>query len=57
MRKPRPTSTEADDALARALAAVLVRERDPRARRWLEGLLAGDAPKAKHKTRPRKRAA
>jgi len=41
------TPSEAD--LARALKRVLARERDPRARAWLRGLIRGDAPAKKAK--------
>lgn len=74
MPKPRAiidTGTD-DDPLAAALKRVLERERDPRARAWLAGLLEGDAPaiypapgkspsgdegEKQRRKRPRKRAA
>ncbi|MBM3981569.1 MAG: hypothetical protein FJ304_15085 [Planctomycetes bacterium] len=55
--KPTNTNTGDGGALAAALRAVLDGERDPRARRWLRALIAGDDDvKAKRKPR-RKRAA
>lgn len=56
MRKPRPTLAADGGALARALAAVLDRETDPRARAWLRGLIEGDKP-AKRAKRPRRKPA
>lgn len=51
----KPTSE--DGALAAALKRVLARETDPRAKAWLKGLIAGDAPAKKQKAPRPKRAA
>jgi hypothetical protein len=49
-----------EDALTAALRRSLAKERDPRARAWLRGLIDGDKPvkaKEKAKKRPRRKAA
>ena len=44
-RRPRPTRpAAASDPLARALRRALADETDPKARAWIERLLASDPP-------------